>query len=223
MSAREGIQLDQRFSPPTLFIVIGAHLRTGRPTLTEFFLLLFPRLNLGKKTNNKHSVDKHPPDICRAAIDVDVFVVELPGVYVFVFNNNTTPTNRFVSLPVLSCFPLPPEERRSTEVRSIACDDVPVCVASLLFVCFNSIGSSQVLEVFVLFDGKGLNQKFTAPIPLPNFLFERVKESVPAVRSQFLRLCLTLGYTDSQINAHVRDSSMRKQLQRLEQHDPSQS
>ena len=74
-------------------------------------------------------------------------------------------------MPVLSCFPLPPEERRSTEVRSIACDDVPVCVASLLFVCFNSIGSSQVLEVFVLFDGKGLNQKFTAPIPLPNFLF----------------------------------------------------
>ena len=72
--------------------------------------------------------------------------------------------------PVLSCFPLPPEERRSTEVRSIACDDVPVCVASLLFVCFNSIGSSQVLEVFVLFVGKGLNQKFTAPIPLPNFL-----------------------------------------------------
>ena len=135
------------------------------------FLLLFPGLNLGKKTNNKHSVDKHPPDICRAAIDVDVFVVELPGVYVFVFNNNTTPTNRFVSLPVLSCFPLPPEERRSTEVRSIACDDVPVCVASLLFVCFNSIGSSQVLEVFVLFVGKGLNQKFTAPIPLPNFLF----------------------------------------------------
>ena len=40
MSAREGIQLDQRFSPPTLFIVIGAHLRTGRPTLTEFFTSL---------------------------------------------------------------------------------------------------------------------------------------------------------------------------------------
>ena len=54
-------------------------------------------------------------------------------------------------------------------------------------------------------------------------IFERVKESVPAVRSQFLRLCFTPGYTDSQINAHVRDSSMRKQLQRLEQHDPSQS
>ena len=60
------------------------------------------------------------------------------------------------------------------------------------------------------------------PEPLSD-IFERVKESVPAVRSQFLRLCLTLGYTDSQINAHVRDSSMRKQLQRLEQHDPSQS
>ena len=59
------------------------------------------------------------------------------------------------------------------------------------------------------------------PEPLSD-IFERVKESVPAVRSQFLRLCLTLGYTDSQINAHVRDSSMRK-LQRLEQHDPSQS
>ena len=57
--------------------------------------------------------------------------------------------------------------RETFAKASIACDDVPVCVASLLFVCFNSIGSSQVLEVFVLFDGKGLNQKFTAPIPLP--------------------------------------------------------
>ena len=34
--------------PPTLFIVIGAHLRTGRPTLTEFFTSL-PRVEPWEK------------------------------------------------------------------------------------------------------------------------------------------------------------------------------
>ena len=36
------------FLPPTLFIVIGAHLRTGRPTLTEFFTSL-PRVEPWEK------------------------------------------------------------------------------------------------------------------------------------------------------------------------------